>query len=59
MPYHESGLKMIIDTKAYLIGEKMKYNFGVKHNIPYTAGALSDKTVSILKMFVMNIHYAY
>jgi hypothetical protein len=50
---------MIIDTKAYLIGEKMKYNFGVKHNIPYTAGALSDKTVSILKMFVMNIHYAH
>lgn len=52
--YHESGLKTVIDTKAYLIGEQMKYNFAVQNNVPYTPGALPDKTLSMLKTFVTN-----
>jgi len=50
--YHESGLKTVIDTKAYLIGEQMKYNFAVKNNVVYTPGTLPEKTISMLKTFV-------
>jgi hypothetical protein len=50
--FHESGAKAVLDTKIFLIGEQMKYDFAVKNNTSFNPGASPSLTKSLLKTLV-------
>jgi hypothetical protein len=53
--FHESGAKAVLDTKIFLVGEQMKYDFAIKNNTSFNPGVSPSLTKSLLKTLVENV----